>query len=55
VTSRERLGPDLIDVVAARRLVPDDLAGALDGDGVVDAVPLVTDPRLVMVPRPARG
>jgi len=39
----ERIGPDLIDVVTARRLAPDDPPGALDGVGVVDAFPAVAD------------
>src|SRR5262249_26250690 len=54
----ERFGPDLIDVVTARRLAPDDPPGALDGAGVVDTLPAVADSEhgpscLEMVPRPA--
>jgi hypothetical protein len=39
----ERLRPDLIDVVTARRLALDDPPGALDAVGVVDAFPTVAD------------
>jgi hypothetical protein len=44
MTGRERLGPDLIHVVAARRLTPDDLPGAFDAVGGVDTFALVADP-----------
>jgi hypothetical protein len=43
VAGSERIGPYLVHVVPARRLAPDDLAGALDGVGVVDAVAFVAD------------
>jgi hypothetical protein len=39
----ERFGPDLIDVVTARRLATDDAPSALEGIGVVDAFPAVAD------------
>jgi hypothetical protein len=38
-----RLGPDLIDVVTARRLALDDPSGALEGVGVVDPFPALAD------------
>jgi hypothetical protein len=39
----ERFGPDLIDVIPARRLAPDDSPGALEGIGVVDPFSAVAD------------
>jgi hypothetical protein len=39
----ERFSPDLIDVVTARRLAPDDPPGALEGIGVVDPFTTVAD------------
>jgi hypothetical protein len=39
----DRPGPDLIDVVPARRLALDDPPGALEGVGVVDPFPTVAD------------
>jgi hypothetical protein len=58
VARGERVGPDLIDVIPARRLAPDDLPGTLDGVGVVDPFASMADPEhggssWVMVPRPA--
>jgi hypothetical protein len=38
VPRRGRIGPDLVHVVAARRLPADDLAGALDRARIADAV-----------------
>src|SRR6516165_7660968 len=53
----ERFGPDLIDVVTARWLAPDDPPGALDRVGVVNPVASMADSDLaappVMTPRPA--
>lgn len=54
----EWIAQDLIDVVAARWLVPDDLPCALDGIGVSDPFALVADSEhewsaWLMVPRPA--
>jgi hypothetical protein len=46
VARGERFGPDLIDVVTARLLAPDDPAGALDGVGVVDPFISVADSEL---------
>src|SRR5262249_5050463 len=43
VTRRQRTGSDLIDVVTARRPAPTDPPGALEGVGVVDPLPAVTD------------
>jgi hypothetical protein len=39
----ERLRPDLIDVVPARRLASDDLSGSLDRRRVADAFPSMAD------------
>ena len=44
VTGSEWLGPDLIDLLAARRLVSDDLPRTLAGVGGVDPFALVADP-----------
>jgi hypothetical protein len=44
VTTRERLTSDLVHVEPARLLATDDLPGALDGIGVVDAFALMADP-----------
>src|SRR5262249_30435720 len=43
VTGWEGLGPDLVHVVAARRLAVDDLPGSADRLGVVDAFASVAD------------
>jgi hypothetical protein len=43
MTGRERINPDLIDLASTRRLVPDDLARALDGVGIVDALAALAD------------
>jgi hypothetical protein len=43
VTTPKWLGPYLIHVVSARLLAPDDLAGAIDGVGVVDSFSIVAD------------
>jgi hypothetical protein len=43
MTGRERIGPDLVHLVPARRLAPDDLPGSLDRVGVVDAFVLVAE------------
>jgi hypothetical protein len=40
----KRFSPDLVYVVAARRLAPDDLPSALDRGRVVDAIAFVADP-----------
>src|SRR5262249_19034028 len=44
MAGRERIGTDLVHVVAARRLPLDDLPGAFDRVGVVDAFALAADP-----------
>jgi hypothetical protein len=43
VTTRERLGSNLIDAVSARRLTLDARPGALDGVSVVDSFASVAD------------
>jgi hypothetical protein len=44
VTARERLGPDLVHIVSARRLDLHDLAGAFDRLGAADALAAAMDP-----------
>jgi hypothetical protein len=58
VARGERVAPNLIDVVPARRLAPHDPPRALDGVGIVDPFASMADPEhgcsaWVMVPRPA--
>jgi hypothetical protein len=40
----ERLGSNLIDIISARWLTPDNLPGALDRVGVVDSFASMADP-----------
>ena len=46
VPRRERLGPDLIHVIAARQLASHDPPGAFDRVRVVDACASLADPEL---------
>jgi hypothetical protein len=43
VPGRERLGPDLVHIVAARWLAAHDIAGSVEGVGVVDPFAALAD------------